>query len=198
MVFNKVFCIGMSKTGTKSLSTALNIIGIQTLHWLPESEVIEQLEAGDLRLKVLEDKDGLTDVIGIRWFKELDRQYAGSKFLLTVREKEDWLASIANFWPYDDPYKREHAHYYYRISVFGCLDYHRDHFWDVYLEHVRNVREYFADRPDQLLEIDVCGGEGWEKLCPFLNVKVPGAPFPHLHQRRSKVTTPTELKENNS
>lgn len=198
MKFNKVFCIGMSKTGTKSLSKALNMLEINTLHWLPQTQVIEQLEACDLRLDVLKDSDGLTDVIGIRWFKELDRQYPGSKFLLTTREKEDWLSSIANFWPYDDPYKLERAHYYYRVSVFGCLDFHREHFWDVYQEHVRNVREYFVDRPQQLLEMDVCGGQGWEMLCPFLQKNIPDEPFPHLHQRRNLEVTSSEQKEENS
>lgn len=183
---SKVFCIGMSKTATKSLNDALNQLGIRTRHWLPQPRVIEQLELGDLQLEALAEYDGLTDVIGIRWYKELDRTYPGSKFILTVREKEEWLASIANFWPFDDPYKRQRAHYYYRISVFGCLDFKRDHFWDVYQDHVTAVRKYFADRPGDLLELDICGGDGWEVLCPFLGIEIPPEPFPHRHQRRPR------------
>ena len=45
-------------------------------------------------------------------------------------------------------------------------------------EHERRVRAYFADRPDDLLVIDISAGEGWEALCPFLGVPVPDKPFP--------------------
>jgi hypothetical protein len=29
-----------------------------------------------------------------------------------------------------------------------------------------------------LLVMDICGGEGWEKLCPFLNQPTPEVAFP--------------------
>jgi hypothetical protein len=41
------------------------------------------------------------------------------------------------------------------------------------------VRQFFADKPaGKLLELAICEGEGWEKLCPFLDVPVPAVPFP--------------------
>ena len=39
--------------------------------------------------------------------------------------------------------------------------------------------EYFKDRPEDLLIIDICSGEGFSKLADFLDRPVPAAPFPH-------------------
>jgi hypothetical protein len=41
------------------------------------------------------------------------------------------------------------------------------------------VKEYFRDRPDDLLVMNICAGEGWEKLCPFLGLAIPKVKFPH-------------------
>ena len=40
------------------------------------------------------------------------------------------------------------------------------------------IKEYFVDRPDDLLVIQICDGEGWQKLCPFLGEKIPEESFP--------------------
>ena len=40
---------------------------------------------------------------------------------------------------------------------------------------------HFAGRPDDLLVLDVVGGEGWERLCPFLGLAPPDEPFPHFN-----------------
>jgi len=36
-----------------------------------------------------------------------------------------------------------------------------------YNKFVETVLEYFKDRPQDLLILDVTAGDGWEKLCPF-------------------------------
>ena len=48
---------------------------------------------------------------------------------------------------------------------------------DEYVEHHRRVAEHFAGRPD-LLVLRVTEGEGYERLCPFLGLPRPAAPFP--------------------
>jgi 3'(2'), 5'-bisphosphate nucleotidase len=44
--------------------------------------------------------------------------------------------------------------------------------------------DYFKDRPQDLLVIDVTAGEGWEKLCPFLGKPTPDIPFPKANVTR--------------
>jgi hypothetical protein len=48
--------------------------------------------------------------------------------------------------------------------------------------HNREVREYFRDRPDDLLTIDLAQGGGWEPICAFLGHAVPDQPFPHSNR----------------
>ena len=35
---------------------------------------------------------------------------------------------------------------------------------------------------EDLLIIDITKGEGWEKLCLFLNKEIPNTEFPHRHK----------------
>ena len=65
--------------------------------------------------------------------------------------------------------------------MYGTLAFQRERFAYVYELHVRNVCEYFKDRPDDFLLLDICAGESWEKLCRFLGVAVPNAAFPRAN-----------------
>ena len=42
-----------------------------------------------------------------------------------------------------------------------------DLYMDRYLRHYNEVRAYFKDRPNDLLEVSWTDGDGWEKICPF-------------------------------
>jgi hypothetical protein len=59
----------------------------------------------------------------------------------------------------------------------------REKFIAAYNRHHADVRRYFADRPGDLMEMNIIEGDGWEKLCPFLGLQVPPTPFPHLNRR---------------
>lgn len=52
---------------------------------------------------------------------------------------------------------------------------------EVYEAHNAAVRAYFADRPDDLLEMNLAQGDGSEKLCRFLGVPIPQSPFPEAN-----------------
>ena len=66
--------------------------------------------------------------------------------------------------------------------VYGTQEFNEDRMRYVYEAHLKNVREYFEGRPEDLLIMDICDGEGWEKLCPFLGLPVPGTPFAHVNK----------------
>lgn len=50
-----------------------------------------------------------------------------------------------------------------------------------FVEHRDEVREYFADRPDDILSLNLSAGDGWLKLVTFLGDLLP--PFPHRNKR---------------
>jgi hypothetical protein len=50
---------------------------------------------------------------------------------------------------------------------------------DAYGRHLTAVAGRFADRPGDLLVMDITAGQGWEALCPFLGLEAPaGVAFP--------------------
>ena len=51
-----------------------------------------------------------------------------------------------------------------------------------YRDHVERVLEVLADEPN-FLRLNVCAGEGYEKLCPFLGIAMPHDPFPWVRPR---------------
>ena len=52
-----------------------------------------------------------------------------------------------------------------------------------YFEQYNNsVIDFFKDKPGQLLVLNIPGGDGWEKLCPFLNLPIVDEKFPHISE----------------
>jgi hypothetical protein len=51
------------------------------------------------------------------------------------------------------------------------------------LKYIRERNEeiihYFENRKSKLLVMDITKGDGWDKLCNFLNKSIPNKPFPH-------------------
>ena len=187
----RIIGVGLNKTGTTTLGHALNALNIPTIDYPTDPRTLHQLEHGDYDLDILKTYMGVTDTPVGFFYPQLDKVYPGSKFILTVREKNSWLKSVRDHWPFVMEWSEHEENfkkftYYAFISVYGSLHYNEDRYSYVYDHHVECVRQYFADRPGDLLIMDICAGEGWEKLCPFLGIPVPEEPFPHLNRREDK------------
>lgn len=191
----RVFGIGLSRTGTRSLSMALHVLGWDTIHYPVDEQTFQQLSRGDYDLAILNEYHGITDITVAPYFAQLDRQFPGSKFILTVRDREPWLRSCRFHWEgrsaFNETTCAEEETYMnvrrlLRAAVYGCYSYNPERFAYVYDTHLRNVLEYFEDRPEDLLVLDICGAHGWEPLCEFLGTDVPAQPFPHRGAKLSK------------
>lgn len=174
----KIFGIGLSKTGTTSLTTALEILGYSCIHNPLISEQINQYDAA-------------TDIVISSQFEYLDKKYPDSKFILTTRDLNDWLNScqvhfdlkrLANHSLNKKPEKLKKI-LEYRQNFYGSLDYNLHIFTQKYYTHHNRVFRYFADKPDDLLVMNICNGDGWIKLCPFLCKSIPSQPFPWENAR---------------
>ena len=166
---SKVFGIGLSRTGTTSLNDALEILGFSAIHY-------------PISLEQIELYDAATDLLVAATFEILDTKFPGSKFLYTVRGRESWLASCRQHWLRKqenvDDINRE-----LRRQLYGTIDFDPGLFAQAYDRHESRVLHYFAERPHDLLVLDICGGRaGWEVLCSFLGVPVPNTPFPNTNR----------------
>lgn len=187
----KVFGIGLNKTGTTSLGEALNLLGLRTIHYPFDRTTYEELTRGDYDLTLMKSYQGIVDTPVAPFYPQLDRQFPGSKFILTVREPESWLKSVEAHWPVMRQWCERDPKFgrftdFISACVYGTLEFHRERFLDVYHRHNKNVQEYFQDRADDFLVMDICRGDGWEQLCPFLGYPIPDAPFPHSNQGKRR------------
>jgi len=179
----KIFGIGLSKTGTTSLAEALKILGFKTkdypglVHYIPGD--LSTLDAG-----ILEEFDALTDTPIPSLYQELDAKYPDAKFILTIRDREGWLKSCKKQFNHKLADKQNEAHNRLFMDLYGSTVYDEEGFAKGYDNYVEAVKSHFRERPGKLLIMDVANGDGWEKLCPFLNKVQPGIPFPKANVTR--------------
>jgi hypothetical protein len=163
--------IGLGRTGTNSLCDALRILGYVAIAHNPRFEELRSLEGGA--------DNGVT-----LHYKYLDYKFPGSKFVLTRRKLSDWLPSMEHVAAANPVRSRDDDLIIYRrMTLYESVAFDIEKFTAAYHRHHADVRRYFAERPDDLLEMNIVEGEGWEKLCPFLGLPLPSVPFPYLNRR---------------
>ena len=175
----KVFCIGFHKTGTTSMHRALDHLGYRVCGVRKDLE--HSVASGDLgRLfEVVDRFDAFEDNPWPLVFRELDAAYPGSRFVLTRRDVRDWFASVVNHF---GAVSRPMRELIYGPGAGAPLG-HEAAYVARHLRHIEEVRAWFAGR-DDLLELDLGAGDGWEKLCRFLELPPPHGAFPHSNRRR--------------
>lgn len=175
----RVFGIGLNKTGTISLHEALEVLGYRSLHWggPPIRKVVEDnAEAGRPLLTGIDEHDAFSDIFALsERFDVLDEQYPGSRFVLTTRPIEHWVES-----------RRKHVLRNRERAARGeytgtFLEVEPERWRAEFHAHHERVAEHFEGRGD-LLVLRIAAGDGWERLCPFLDLPVPDQAFPHRHR----------------
>jgi 3'-phosphoadenosine 5'-phosphosulfate (PAPS) 3'-phosphatase len=180
----KIFGIGLSKTGTTSLANALETLGYKTRDNLGVVEYAAGNLSSSIDLDAVEACDALTDTPIPSFYRELDARFPGSKFILTVRDADGWLKSCQKQFTQRFAASQTDAHKRLFLDLYGTDVFEETRFASGYRRFVDGVRDYFKDRPGDLLTIDVAAGEGWEKLCPFLGRPAPDVPFPKANVTR--------------
>lgn len=172
----KVFCIGFHKTGTTSLAVALKLLGYRVTgpNNTKDPDIAEKVHA--LAEELSDEYDAFQDNPWPVLYREMDRRWPGSKFILTRRPSEAWIRSqVKDFGLAETPMR----HWIYGV---GCPQGNETVFVERYERHNREVLEYFRDRPGDLLLLDLPAGHGWPELCQFLGHPIPDKPFPHANK----------------
>jgi hypothetical protein len=184
----RIFGIGMQKTATTSLDCALQLLGFDSAHWLDGKwavAILREMRAKG-RSETLERHYALCDLPIAILFKELDRACPGSKFILTVRDEVDWLVSARDHWSYQHNTFRSDwdifpAANFIHKATYGRTSFDAEVFLARYKRHNAEVREYFKNRPGQLLVMDMSRGAGWKELCEFVERPIPATDYPRSY-----------------
>lgn len=185
----RIFGIGMHKTATTSLHLALRKLGFDSAHWTSAhwAKAIWREMNNTGKSPTMEKHYAVCDLPFTLLYRKLDQAYPGSKFILTMLSDEAWIRSAELHWDErcnpmranwdNDPFSN-------RIHevLYGRRDFDRDVFLARYRHHNRDVLQYFKDRPDDLLVMnmsELADWQAWGKLCGFLGKPVPNTPYPH-------------------
>lgn len=213
----KVFEVGRPKTGTSSLGAAYKMLGLRHAGW--NAELFDELASNlglqngieiydweksrvtetfrklrktgklDKLLAIVEQKDAFEDgpwhFRGL--YEILFEEYPDSKAIFLTRDEAAMLKSCQ-------------SHFSQTSNVNNISGKYLSEDWskaeikfkNAYEIQLSEVMSFFAEKPNQLLLMDVCAGEGWEKLCPFLEIPVPKKAFPFKNS--SNVTAIKLLK----
>jgi hypothetical protein len=184
---------GLGRTGTKSMQTALGMLGVGPCHhmvevfknpasmqlWIDAAEGRPNWEA------IFEGYRSVVDYPGAAHWRALVDYYPNAKVLHTVRDPDQWFESTQAtiFAPgslavtaSEGPLATFFA------SIAGPMRAHmadRAFMTDYFRRHTEEVKAHVA--PERLLVYEV--GEGWDRLCAFLGVPVPAEPYPSENSR---------------
>lgn len=176
---NKLFIIGLPRTGTTSISVALLDYGFKVAHTAFTKQAFHLADA-------ISDAPCFSD------YQQLDALFPGSKFIYLERDLDKWIPSIVMLLTkmQDNidlksgsfsPVLKRSFH-----AIFGSLDqpdgFSETRLRQCYLTHQSQVFEYFKNR-DDLLKLDVSECNGLGRLLDFLNIDHQGnLNFPHVNK----------------
>ncbi len=176
----KVICIGFHKTGTTSLSDAMNMLGFPIAHGSKifnkvcgrkyDHELMGYIEKNKpFRNEVfaalcegVENSYGIQDSPSVFFYKDFHQTYPDAKFIFTTRDETEWLKSLKGF--VRDKSNALRRYMYNVPSITG----HEDVFLSTYRHYTTEILSHFDGNPN-FRSFDLNQGElNWENLLEFL------------------------------
>lgn len=183
----KIFGIGVARTGTTTLSKALNILGYKSIH--VECDVMEVAningqDSFSIKKDIIDNNDAIIGTPLSPCFEMLANKYPNAFFIITIRDSDSWLNSCSLSFteklPMDDNHHALHR------WLYDSILYDKDKFMYGYMNYVTKVLTFFNNNfKNRLLVYNICSGSGWNPLCNFLGNKIPDCPLPHESKRGS-------------
>lgn len=184
----KIFGIGLSKSGTNSLTAALCELGYNAWHggsytyhnghdlWDAIQDRGRRYAEGDTSVNILEgceEYDAMTDHPIPVVYQHLDKQIPDAKFILTYRNPYDASLSMMRMcypsWKGEKMGDAEPRSFSDQINK--------------NVRHIEEVFNYFWNREDKFIVLDAAKGPAnWKMLCSFLGhdpQPYQGKPWPH-------------------
>ena len=190
MTHQKIFIIGLPRTGTTSICSMCIELGFNVAHTAYTQKTFEQAE-------VIADTPIFSD------YQQLDEYYPNSKFIYLERDISLWLPSIRqllqrmhhNITRDDGGFNTYLKRCYQEIfAPFTLENINDDNFLnDCYLKHKNNVLKHFISRGSDLLMLDISKEESLNQLQSFLGLTKTNGNFEKLNTG-GKVTAWKDIK----
>ena len=192
----EVIGVGLGRTGTLSLKGAFEKLGFGPCYHMIELRAAEDgfqrwtahVEGQRNWKRLFEGFRSTTDHPGCDYWRELAAYYPNAKLVLTVRDPDAWFDSGRTTIFSDDFYRMvERAPEFVRtfFRSLGSTAFFEAHHNDraAMTDYFRRHNEAIIDTidPDRLLVFEA--KQGWQPLCTFLEVPIPGIPFPRINER---------------
>jgi hypothetical protein len=158
----KIFVIGFNKTGTSSFNYLFQKLNINSIHTTQNV------------LKIIDKYDAFTDGIHHN-FKEYYDKYPNSLFILNTRPIKSWLTSR---------YKHSKGHYFKECWCWPISEEKTDKWIIKFEKHFKNVLDFFSDKPDRLLVVNI-EKKGWENVVSLFIEKNANNISSHMNVRKS-------------
>ncbi len=198
----KIFGLGFSKTGTTSLEVALEKLGYRVCrgHWKNSHTFYL------LALYIHRDYDEIFRIVkywdafadgpwgGTDLYRELYKRLPESKFILTVRNAESWYHSFEKLITMFDLNPETALDSYHANGMYGsayffkhifnidALAGNREEIINHYTGYNEQVKAFFSEKGADFMVLNLTEGDGWNKLCNFLDRKAPDEEFPHANR----------------
>lgn len=198
----KVFCIGFNKTGTTSLSEIFSnnlfLVSPQTpfeyntysyIYGNPLT-IIEMIKNDYFEYSFFQDVPFSLP----NFYEHLFTHFPSAKFILTVRDNENvWYQSLVRshkrFPNFKNPKKIQYVYegWTHKIQTDGygapVYDpYNYDILTSAYTKHIKDVENFFSDKPNKLLKVNLKEKDLILKLENFLEVPFTNRTVPHLNK----------------
>jgi Sulfotransferase domain len=197
----KVIGAGFGRTGTLSLKYALQRLGFGPCYHMMEVFSRHDHIKRWYELTVHGGRDTDWDALfrdfqaavdwpAARWWRELAAHYADAKVVLSVRDPDEWYASMRRtIYPeIMRPVEADAPEFAKRLNdavrQMIVADTFDDRFEDrafavqAFKRHIDEVRDSIDE--SRLLVFDV--RDGWAPLCELLGVPIPEEPFPYMNE----------------
>ena len=192
----KVVGAGLGRTGTMSLKTALEQLGLGPCYHMVEcfprgpehwQKWVDAANGNPDWDALFDGFNSTVDFPSCSSYKALAAHYADAKVVLTVRDPERWFESTQEtiFSPRWIEYLRSvEAGKFIQLTVNDYLQdrmHDKDHLIRRFQEHIENVQNTIPASRLLIFEVK----EGWGPLCEFLELPQPDGDFPFVNDEEA-------------
>jgi hypothetical protein len=174
----KIFCIGYPRTGTHSIVEALKNLGFNAWHYSTNEYyafALHILKTKNIDHPIFDRYQAFADTPIFYVYRELDQKYPGSKFILTIRDRSEWVDSMEWMLKYTEkahPETNEHNRFMWKGRNLEPM----------LTRHTVDVLNYFSDRLHDVFIRNI-NAMNYTDLAEFLGREPIKDKFPHLHKR---------------